>query len=648
MVLHQLQARGLTDERVLRAMASVPRELFLPPELSEYAYVDSPLPIEAEQTISQPYIVALMAQALELGPDDRVLEVGAGSGYAAAVLSRIAGEVYAVERHEELARLAAERLRALGFDNAHVRHGDGRLGWPEHAPFDAIQVTAAGEEVPRPLLEQLAIGGRLVIPVGEYLRAQSLRRIKRISQDEYQDEDLGPVQFVPLLPGVATRPAAAPSDETLAQRIVAASEPIASIDDADLTPLLDRIGGARLVLIGEASHGTSEFYRFRQRITAELLKRRGFSFVAAEADWPDAALVDAYVRRGPAAPPRAEQAFVRFPTWMWRNAEVLAFVEWLRRHNDARAEREQTRVAFYGLDLYSMYASIAEVLRYLDEVDPDAARVARQRYACLSPFEADPAAYGLAAVTQRYRECEEEVVKALRELREKADQYRLGSSDAFLNAEQNARVAANAEAYYRAMYYGSAESWNLRDQHMMETLEAVMTFHGAESRGILWAHNSHVGDARFTEMSARGELNIGQLVREQFGEAAYIIGFGTDHGTVAAASDWDGPMEIKRVRPAHPRSYEHLCHEASTAAFQLPLGGASQLTEDLGRARLERAIGVIYRPDTELGSHYFHAILPRQFDEYAWFDETTAVTPLAGWDQAPDLIAEHPFAPLRG
>jgi protein-L-isoaspartate(D-aspartate) O-methyltransferase len=648
MVRHQLRVRGVSDERVLEAMASVPRERFVPHGLAEFAYADTPLPIESGQTISQPYIVAVMAEALELEPDSRVLEIGAGSGYAAAILSRLAGEVYTIERHEDLARLAADRLRRVGYDNVVVRHGDGRLGWPEKAPFDAIVVTAGGETVPQPLLEQLAIGGRLVIPVGEAWRGMALTRITRTSETEYDQEDLGPVQFVPLLPGTVGTPAGVTSDDALAHAIAAAAEPVASIDRVDLAAILERIGDARLVLIGEASHGTSEFYRMRQRITAELLEQRGFSFVAAEADWPDAAVVDAYVRRGPGAPDRPRQVFSRFPTWMWRNAEVLEFVEWLRRHNDERAERGHARAAFYGLDLYSMYASIGEVLRFLDQVDPDAARVARQRYACLSPFEADPASYGLAAITERYRDCEEEVVTALRELRDRAGHYLTGSGDAFLNAEQNARVAANAEAYYRAMYYGSAESWNLRDRHMMETLEAVLTFHGPQARGVIWAHNSHVGDARYTEMAARGELNLGQLVREAYGEAAYIIGFGTDHGTVAAASDWDRPMEIKNLRPARPGSYERLCHEASPSAFLLPLHREAAVRDGLAKPRLERAIGVIYRPDTELASHYFQAILPSQFDEYAWFDETHAITPLAGPPQEPALEHDHPFAPLIG
>jgi erythromycin esterase-like protein len=272
------------------------------------------------------------------------------------------------------------------------------------------------------------------------------------------------------------------------------------------------------------------------------------------------------------------------------------------------------------------------VLRYLDDVDPDAARVARVRYGCLTPWQGDPAAYGRAVVTRGYQSCEAEVIAMLRDMLDKRIAYEHRDGERFLDALQNARLIANAERYYRAMYYGARESWNLRDEHMFETLSVLLAFRGAETKAVVWEHNSHVGNAAATEMGARGELNVGQLARAEFGEAAFLVGFGTDHGTVAAATDWDGPMEVKRVRPAHPESYERLCHDAAIEAFLLPLRHArrAEVREELTPARLERAIGVIYRPETELASHYFQAVLPAQFDEYVWFDETRAVTPLAG------------------
>jgi protein-L-isoaspartate(D-aspartate) O-methyltransferase len=264
-------------------------------------------------------------------------------------------------------------------------------------------------------------------------------------------------------------------------------------------------------------------------------------------------------------------------------------------------------------------------------VDPESAAVARRRYACLTPWEQDPAVYGAATMRGRYEECEPQVVAMLEDLLDKRLQYISADGQRFLNALQNARLVTNAERYYRIMYYGSQESWNLRDSHMFETLQILMDFRGPDSRAVVWAHNSHLGDASATEMGARGQHNVGQLCREEYEHDAYLVGFGTDHGTVAAASDWDGPMEIKDVRPAHPHSYEHLCHQATTRAFLLPLREPLEqgLRSTLENERLERAIGVVYRPGTELQSHYLQASLPHQFDEYIWFDETQAITPLA-------------------
>jgi protein-L-isoaspartate(D-aspartate) O-methyltransferase len=313
---------------------------------------------------------------------------------------------------------------------------------------------------------------------------------------------------------------------------------------------------------------------------------------------------------------------------MWRNREVQAFVDWLHERNAHR--RESERVAFHGLDLYSLYHSIRSVLDYLDDVDPHAARVARLRYACLTPWESDPAIYGRAALSGNYRTCEREVVAMLTHLVDQRRAYVTHDGERFLDAVQNAKLVANAERYYRTMYYGSRASWNLRDRHMFETLEALLEHHGANSKGIVWAHNSHIGYSSATEMSARGEYNIGQLCRERFGDAVYAVGFGTHSGTVAAASEWDGPMEVKRVRPALSGSYEALFHEAGGGQWLLPLrsGADARVVAALREPRLERAIGVVYRPQSELSSHYFQAALAHQFDEYVWFDETRAVTPL--------------------
>ena len=405
---------------------------------------------------------------------------------------------------------------------------------------------------------------------------------------------------------------------------------------ADFDGLLARIGGARLVLLGEASHGTHEFYRIRGELTKRLIREHGFSAVAVEADWPDAYRVNRYVRaRGDGADAaQALGGFTRFPQWMWRNADVLDFVGWLREHNDALPEAR--RAGFYGLDLYSLHASMEAVLTYLRLVDPEAARRAQARYACFDHFGDDPQTYGYATTMGLAASCEREVVAQLIDLQRAAAEYtrrdgRLAPDDLFF-AEQNARLVRNAERYYRAMFGGRADSWNLRDGHMAETLEALLGFleAGSDGRGkvVVWAHNSHLGDARATERSAAGELNLGQLVRQAHPRDCALVGFSTYTGTVTAASDWNGPAERKVVRPALPDSYETIFHDTGVPNFLLDLREASDAVRGLEAPRLQRAIGVIYRPQTERLSHYLHVRLPAQFDAVLHYDTTRAVEPM--------------------
>jgi protein-L-isoaspartate(D-aspartate) O-methyltransferase len=651
MVDVQLKGRGVRDRHVLDAMRRVPRESFVEPGFEEFAYEDGALPIGEEQTISQPYIVALMIEMAEVKPGDAVLEVGAGSGYAAAVMSRIANRVHAIERHASLAEAARRRFRELGYDNIELRVGDGTVGWPEAAPFDAILVAAGGPEVPRALKDQLAIGGRLVIPVGRHERQQKLLKITRKSETDYEEEDFGGVMFVPLIGAqgwaedgkrAATNHVAGQSrGHSIPEMIASAAERLPDFDDAAFGELFDRFADGRVVLLGEASHGTSEFYRARAAITRRLIEQHGFTIVAVEADWPDAAAVDRHVRHRAAAA-GAEPPFQRFPTWMWRNTDVASFIDWMRHHNEAVAAGD--RAGFYGLDIYNMSGSIAAVLKYLDEVDPQAAKVARERYGCLTPWQKEPSTYGRAVLTAGYKKCEQAVIEQCRALLEKRLQYARHDGESFLDAAQNARLIASAERYYRIMYYGGAESWNLRDTHMFETLEHVMEARGPKAKAIVWAHNSHIGDARYTEMGVlRDELNIGQLCRQRFGDDAALIGFGTHAGTVAAASDWDGDMEIKRVRPSHRDSLERLCHDAGIARFLLDFDPHQALRHRLVEPRLQRFIGVIYRPDTELMSHYAEASVSRQFDAFVWFDETSAVTPLGPEHGKPGVPDTYPF-----
>ncbi|HEX8794138.1 MAG TPA: protein-L-isoaspartate(D-aspartate) O-methyltransferase [Polyangiaceae bacterium] len=650
-MVEELVRHGIRSPAVLDAFRSVPREAFVPEELAEFAYDDTPLPIGERQTISQPYIVALTLDELELRGGERVLDVGTGCGYAAAVTSRIASQVYSIERIESLATAARDRLERLGYSKVHVTCGDGSRGWPEHGPYDAIAVAAGGPKVPDALLQQLAIGGRLVMPVGAE-DSQTLVRVTRESESEFHQEEIASVQFVPLIgeqgwreapPLLRAPPRPAASVAALAALVRESAEPLDAIESANVDALVARIADARIVLLGESTHGTSEFYRMRARITRELVARRGFSFVAVEADWPDAARIDDYVLGGPRRSTLQFTPFDRFPTWMWRNEEVHDFVDWLRAYN---ADHPENKAAFHGLDLYSLFTSIAAVLAYLDDVDPGAARVARHRYGALTPWQKDPAAYGQAVLVGRYESSEQPVVAMLRDMLERRLEYARRDGHRFFDAAQNARVVANAERYYRAMYYGSRASWNLRDTHMFDTLQALLAYHGPGSKGVVWEHNSHVGNAAATDMGARGEHNIGQLCRATFGQDAYIVGFGTDHGTVAAASDWDAPMRTMAVRPGRPESYERVFDASRVPAFVLPLRHPRRraVFDELQAPRLERAIGVIYRPQTELASHYFYASLPHQFDEYIWFDETTAVHPLpASPRPSADLPETYPF-----
>jgi erythromycin esterase-like protein len=415
--------------------------------------------------------------------------------------------------------------------------------------------------------------------------------------------------------------------DSLPRLIASAAEPLPAIDDRTFGEFFDRYGDARVVLLGEASHGTSEFYRARAAISRRLIERHGFNIVAVEGDWPDAATLDRYVRH---RPPREGElrAFERFPTWMWRNVEVDAFIRWMRDHN---RERPYERMCgFYGLDLYNLSASMRAVIDFLEQEDPELARLASRRYGCLDPWAENPAAYGRHSLMEGYARCEVGVIQMLKDLLQRQVDCFAEECDEWLDAAANARLVKDAEAYYRVMYHGSAESWNLRDTHMFDTLNMILDAKGPGSKAIVWAHNSHIGNAAFTDMGReRDELNIGQLAKEKWDSGARLIGFGTHTGTVAAADDWDEPMKIKRVRPSLPDSHEWMSHESGVDRFLLDLR-EGEIREALAEPRLERFIGVIYRPETERWSHYSHAILPRQFDAWVWFDETEAVTPLPG------------------
>jgi erythromycin esterase-like protein len=412
--------------------------------------------------------------------------------------------------------------------------------------------------------------------------------------------------------------------------IARAAQPLSFSAQGEYDSLLAEIGEARIVLIGEASHGTHDFYRERARITRRLIEEKQFAAVAIEGDWPDAYRVHRYVAEshGSNDDQNANDAlggFRRFPAWMWRNMDVLAFVEWLHDYNQGA----HSAAGFFGLDLYSLYTSTQQVLRYLDEHEPEAAARARYRYSCFDQFGEDSQAYGYAAGFGLAKSCEQVVVDQMVEMNRLTmatapDGSRL---DLHFSANENAHVVRDAERYYRTMFGGRVSSWNLRDRHMADTLDRVMGRLGPESKIVVWAHNSHLGDARATEMGRQNELNLGQLVRERYQGAVFSLGFTTYSGEVTAASNWDEPAQRKIVRCGLPNSFESLFHETGLGDFLLLLRDGP-IRSALPEPMLERAIGVIYRPETERASHYFDARLPEQFDAVIHIDRTRALIPL--------------------
>ena len=411
----------------------------------------------------------------------------------------------------------------------------------------------------------------------------------------------------------------------LADRVAEISRPLDETED--LEPLLGRIGDARCVLLGEASHGTSEYYRWRARISERLIREKGFSFIAVEGDWPDCYRVNRYVKEYPDSGESAREAlraFERWPTWMWANEEVVELTEWLRRHNEGLPERE--RVGFYGLDVYSLWASLQGVIGYLERVDPDVVEIARRAYRCFEPYGENAQEYARATAFVP-TSCEDEVVSLLSELRRKIPEYP-DDPEARFDAEQNTLVVRGAEAYYRAMVHGGASSWNVRDRHMAETLERLMRHYGPESKAVVWEHNTHIGDARFTDMANSGMVNIGQLLRERRGEEdVVLVGFGSHRGGVIAATGWGAPMQGMRVPPAREGSWEDVLHRASEEnklLISTDLAEEDGFFEPLGH----RAIGVVYDPARERYGNYVLTVLPRRYDAFVYLDETRALQPL--------------------
>lgn len=412
--------------------------------------------------------------------------------------------------------------------------------------------------------------------------------------------------------------------ETFTTQLSHIARPLTATDDLD--PLLQRIGDARFVLLGEASHGTHEFYTWRRQISERLIREKGFSFIAVEGDWPDCYRVNRYIKGYPDTEASARDvlhAFERWPSWMWANREVVELTEWMRHHNEAQPP--ERRVGFYGLDVYSLWESMDEVLQYLGRIDPEAARRARRAYGCFDPYEHDVQEYAMATALVP-TSCEDETVAMLSELRRKAPEYREDGREGYFNAEQNALVVRNAERYYRAMVRGGANSWNVRDTHMVETLERLMKHHGPFAKAIVWEHNTHIGDARATDMARAGMVNVGQLVRQKWGDAdAVLVGFSSHRGHVIAGEEWGAPMQRMRVPEAREGSWEDTLHRALGEDRLLVFNGEGpELTEPRGH----RAIGVVYNPEAERWGNYVPTVLPLRYDALLYLEETRALHPL--------------------
>lgn len=410
---------------------------------------------------------------------------------------------------------------------------------------------------------------------------------------------------------------------------------------AQLDPLIRAVGHARYILLGEASHGTHEFYTWRTEITKRLVLEKRCSFIAVEGDWPDCYRLNRYVKGLADSGGSAQQvlhAFDRWPTWMWANHEVVELAEWLRAHNEALPADE--RVGFYGLDVYSLWDSMAAVVQYLETVDPALALAAKSAYLCFEPYGEDAQAYARATVLVP-TSCEDEAVAVLRALQAREPQYGRDGREAYYNAEQNALIARGAEEYYRAMVRGGAMSWNVRDRHMVETLERLMNHHGDKATAIVWEHNTHIGDARYTDMAAAGMVNVGQLLRENLGRGAgvFLVGFGTYGGTVLAASEWGAPMQRMSMPDARPGSLEDVLHRAGGSCSEPaaltgenlmllfdggPDGGIAGLDEEIHH----RAIGVVYNPQAERRGNYVPSRIPRRYDAFIFVDHTRALDAL--------------------
>lgn len=638
-IIPLLKDKGIKSPLLIKAFQDLPEAFFLLNEFHPYSYQGTETEYKLESIEPRVIVMAKMLEKLRIEEGEKILVIGVDSVYILAALSKIYKDVYMVENYERYFEWAKKVLKSIGIKNVSNKVDDPKMGWKDKGPFETILIASEFEDVPESLKEQLKIGGKLLVPIGPDWTHSIFEVIQRVSKTDYKVEKLRDNFFIPnpkILPEIVSKDF---PEKDIVEHIQAKAITFNNIKDYPIDGLLDRIGDAQVVLLGEASHGTSEFYVMRQEITKALIAKKGFNIVSAEADWSDAEQLNSYLRN------RQSNIdwipFARFPQWMWKNKEVLDFIEWLKKYN----LNHGNNVGFFGLDLYGLENSINLVIDYLEKVDLKLAKLAKKRYECIAPYLSDPALYGKMVLSKQLKSCEHDILKMLVDLLK--NKTRLNHSPEFFYAYQNANVVLDAEHYYKAMYYGSAESWNLRDFHMFHTLKSLLSFFGPKAKAVVWAHNSHIGNALATEMYSRGEINLGHLCKEHFGDMSYHIGFGTYTGTVAAAHNWGGKMEVMKVNPSLTNSYENLCHKTHINMFTLPLrehDSGKKLRTLLNTPKLERAIGVMYRPKTERMSHYFHTILPSQFDEYIWFNTTQAVTPIVATNIIPKLLESHPLS----
>lgn len=631
-ITKQLTDHGIKNKLFLKTLQEITNEF---PALFEKEMETPGKPIIIEPGLIE---IASMLGQINMQPGKKILAIGIDSLSVMLVLSKIYDQVFVVLSKAEREKFILKKLKNLQIKTVYVTADIWKTDWLENSLFDAILITSEFSEVPNNLKKQLKTGGKLLRAIGKDWKPVIFEIAEKISETEFKEELIREDYFIPkpkILPEILSN---GYSDKEIVDEIKVRALSFDPTTDFPMENLLKRIGNAQIVLLGEASHGTSEFYNTRQEITKGLIEQKGFDFVCAEADWSDAEQINNYVRNKNKQ--RDWMPFARFPQWMWRNTEVLHFVEWMKNYN----AMHQNKHGFYGLDLYGLENSINLVIKYLEQENIELANLAKSGYACITPYMSDPAVYGKLVQSKQLKSCEKHVLKMLVDLLK--NKALLNSSPEYFYACQNGAVVVDAERYYKSMFYGGEESWNLRDFHMFYTILSLLSYFGKNKKVVVWAHNSHIGNAVATEMYSRGEINIGHLCKEYFGNKSYHIGFGTHTGTVAAAHNWGDQMEVMPVKESRYDSYENLCFQANIPAFTLPLrpkDSGKKLKEMLSTPKLERAIGVIYRPKTELSSHYFHAVLPAQFDEYVFFKSSKAITPIAVASAPEKLLPNHPF-----